>query len=149
MFSARRISWIFLAALAASTLPTAKADCWIDDFGIERCGLSNGARIGLAIALIILGLLAVASAYSYRRRRMQRFAANNVNYAGANNVNYYPGGYPPSPYNGYDPNGPQYPPQTYNSYNPQAGFAPPAGPPPGYYAPPQGPPPVTGKEMSV
>lgn len=72
----------------------------------------------------MLGLLAIASAYSYRRRRMQRFGVNNTNYAGASNVNYYPGGYPPSPYNGYNPNAPQYPPQSYNGYNPQAGFAP-------------------------
>ena len=78
--------------------------------------------------IVILGLLAVASAFAYRRRRMQQFGVTNTNYAGAQSYNYPPVAYPSSPYNGQQgsyPGGPQYPPQTYgNGYNPQAGFAP-------------------------
>ncbi|GJE94104.1 hypothetical protein PsYK624_102720 [Phanerochaete sordida] len=139
--------------LAFSLLPTARADCFIDNAGFEHCSLSTGARVGIAIALIILAVLACASALTYRRRRMQAFNVNANGYANAQNVNYQPNGYA-SPYNGAQQQQyatpPQYPPQAYqNGYNPQAGFAPPQGPPPGYYAPPQGSPPMNGKEDRV
>ena len=79
--------------------------------------------------LVALALLAIATAFSYRRRRMQQWTAQNANYVNPQAVNYqqhpgygspYMGGQP-----GYYPDGPQYPPQAYNNnWNPQAGYAP-------------------------
>ncbi|EKM51346.1 uncharacterized protein PHACADRAFT_263411 [Phanerochaete carnosa HHB-10118-sp] len=136
--------------LALSLLPTARANCVIDDDGFEHCTLSTGARIGIAVALIIVALLAASCAIQHRRRRMQTHIISTNSYANAQNVNYPPNGYP-SPYSApQQPYAPQYPPQAlHDGYNPQAGFAPPQGPPPGYYPPPPGPPPMNGKEDSV
>jgi len=137
-----------LAVLSvASFIPSVQADCTIDENGFEHCSLSNGARIGIAIALIILALLFIASAFTYRRRRMRNGGGMFISQGPVNNQNvaYGPGGYP-SGYNtqsGYYPNGPQYPPQTYaGGYAPENTYGPPMNPPPpAYYAPPSGPPP--------
>ncbi|KAI0781674.1 hypothetical protein BC629DRAFT_576575 [Irpex lacteus] len=51
MYAAMRSSWLLAAISATSLLPVARADCFIDEFGDERCRLSNGVRIGIAIAI--------------------------------------------------------------------------------------------------
>ncbi|KAI0076645.1 hypothetical protein K474DRAFT_1208865 [Panus rudis PR-1116 ss-1] len=151
-----------LAALlwAASYAPTAQAVCYIDAFGFERCTLSTGARVGIAIALIALSFVIVALlTVGYRKRRMRQNMAFVQQNQGAGmdpqlqqpyygQQNGYPS-YPAYPQYSPGPGAPQYPPQTYSGaypgYDPNAGFAPPTGAPP-QYAPPPGPPPAQGKE---
>ncbi|KAL4247171.1 hypothetical protein ABKN59_008271 [Abortiporus biennis] len=135
--------------LTLAFLPEAHAFCYIDGFGIEHCRLSNGARAGIAIGLLLLGLFLIFAVLAARRRRVQRANLTYVNQTAPVDPNYPPnGGYPQyygSPYVGNQ--GPQYPPKSYTgqpAYDPTSGFAPPQGPPPQYYPPPQGPPP--GKE---
>ncbi|KAI0337138.1 hypothetical protein BDW22DRAFT_1364484 [Trametopsis cervina] len=142
--------WLTLAVLAISCLPGARADCFIDGDGFEHCSLSNSARIGITIAIIIIGLIAIASAVSYRQRRM-RNAAIFTNQPTVNNQNVaYGNGRYPSGYDtqgGYFPNGPQYPPHAYGAYPPPDNtYGSPANPaPPAYYPPPSGPPPTLTK----
>ncbi|RPD56879.1 hypothetical protein L226DRAFT_538346 [Lentinus tigrinus ALCF2SS1-7] len=165
MYAGRHAAISLASIYVLAALPSAQAYCYIDGFGRERCTLSTGARIGIAIAsvaavLILFGVLRSMRARATRRQNLAYVNTSAV--AGAVLPAGPPPGYPPpggytpgyypqdggSPY--VPPGGlgyaPQYPPQTY--YSPQPGnvqqYAPPAGPPPGHqpqYAPPPGPPP--------
>ncbi|KAI0067402.1 hypothetical protein BV25DRAFT_1912041 [Artomyces pyxidatus] len=137
----------------ATLLQSARADCWVDDFGNERCNLSTGVRVGVAIGIVIIVLALLFALTTYRRRRMQAahlaFIPTNNNNANQYNPNQFGNA-------GYAPQyAPQYPPQPFGGgYDPQSGFAPPHSPPPAhhmneppppqYYPPPPGAPPYSG-----
>ncbi|KAI0052826.1 hypothetical protein FA95DRAFT_1569067 [Auriscalpium vulgare] len=144
-----------ILGVAFALFPTGvRADCWIDQFGDERCNLSTAARAGVAIGIF---------GNTYRQRRI---AHANAAFIPTHNT-APPPPQPPytnsnfgSPYNGGNSGyAPSYPPQSYGSpaggYDPAAGFAPPTGPPPAhhadapppqYYPPPSGPPPFADKQ---
>lgn len=113
----------------------------LNSFGRERCTLSNGARIGIAIAarkcptfvrslfshprvvvavIVLFGLLRTMRARAARRQNLTY--VNTAAVAGSVPPPYSQGGYPPQ--NGYYPNQaagynpsyypPQFPPNTYN-----------------------------------
>ncbi|KAI0667560.1 hypothetical protein C8Q78DRAFT_388062 [Trametes maxima] len=154
------------ALYAFSSIPGVHAYCFIDDFGRRRCtGISTGARIGIAIAAIVLFILAFAL---FRQSRLRSARRTNLAYVGTMPTGgavpppgQAPPGYPPPGTNGFyysnnQPYAPQYPPQTYNGQTPYASpnpppgefsqYAPPPGPPPvGGYTPPAGPPPGQGE----
>ncbi|KAI0086821.1 hypothetical protein BDY19DRAFT_331995 [Irpex rosettiformis] len=143
-------SWLLAAVSAVSLLPMARADCFVDEFG-EHCRLNDGVRIGIAITIVVVALLIIASALRWRQRSgrttflaFQR-PVNQQNVSYGNGTGNYPSGY--NVQGGYYPNGPQYPPHQYNSYAPPAKpYGPPDDmPPPAYYAPPAGPPPAVTK----
>ncbi|KAJ3521131.1 hypothetical protein NM688_g9060 [Phlebia brevispora] len=122
------LPWQGFALAALAFLPSVRADCFLDEFGVQHCSLSNGARIGIAVAIVILALLFIASAMAIRQRRLR--STNYAYYgpsANAQNVNNYagppPGNYLPTYSPGYYPGAPQYPPPAH-SYDPQSGFAP-------------------------
>ncbi|KIO25122.1 hypothetical protein M407DRAFT_94329 [Tulasnella calospora MUT 4182] len=133
-----------LTVLAASLLPQAQAYCYYDVYGYYRCtGLSNPARIGIGIAVVILGLVVICLAGWYRRRRIASINKSFTTQGGQQP--YQPGYYPPQqgqqyygspqpgPYGEWQPApGTQYPPNAYTGAPPSSG--------PGTYAPPPGPP---------
>lgn len=138
-----RPSSLLLSAVAAVLLgfiPGASARiCDVDDFGVEHCRASNGVRIGVAIAIVVAGILLIALFSFYRRRRIQRTNLAYVTQAQANPGGYQPNYYGPQGtgagypnyqqyYGGGSPGGPQYPPPTHAYGDPQ--YAPPPGPPP-------------------
>ncbi|OSX63075.1 hypothetical protein POSPLADRAFT_1074347 [Postia placenta MAD-698-R-SB12] len=127
------------------------------DFNIERCStLSPGARVGIGIAIAVVGLAALVAFGVSRQRRLRR---QNLAYVpNGNSPQAYPvQGSPYAPpggvyvqntnsgyYGSYPPQYPQYPPPAHsgNGWDPQNGFAPPyqqTQPP--HYSPPLGPPP--------
>ncbi|KAI9065700.1 hypothetical protein FKP32DRAFT_460940 [Trametes sanguinea] len=125
------------ALYALSLLPGAQAYCYIDGFGVERCTLSTGVRVAIAVAsgmyiqcctcafgdlrspLVVVAVLALLLGLRSMRARSQRRA--NLMYVGTVPANGAPGQAPPAypaqgPGGYYAPNGaytPQYPPQTY------------------------------------
>ncbi|KAI0776987.1 hypothetical protein BD413DRAFT_234422 [Trametes elegans] len=127
-----------------------------NSFGIERCRLSTGARIGIAIAAVVAFLLALVA---FRTARVRSARRANLTYVGTvpaggapppQGQPYQgypapgPNGYPAPGSNGYFPNqdayAPQYPPQTYSGQSPYPSPNPAPGNLP-QYAPPPGPPP--------
>ncbi|THH32660.1 hypothetical protein EUX98_g1529 [Antrodiella citrinella] len=150
--SASALIYTVATLVAASFLPTAQAFCFFDDEDFEHCRLSNGARVGIAIGLVIIALGLLLALYTYsRRRQMQRNMAFTQQqqqpapqYYNGPPQNYQAGYQPSYNYGGgygqptYDPNAPQFPPKSYTGYDPTTGFASPAGPPPGYSNPPAG-----------
>ncbi|KAJ8456847.1 hypothetical protein ONZ51_g11882 [Trametes cubensis] len=138
-------------------------------FGVERCTLSTGVRVGIAIASIVACLIVLIVIRSMRGRATRRTNLMYVGTTPANGAVPPPGQAPPA-YPAPGPNGyynatpgtgyaPQYPPQSYNPQSPYTSpypvpgnlpqYAPPSGPPPAQgglpqYAPPPGPPPAQG-----
>ncbi|EJD55438.1 hypothetical protein AURDEDRAFT_179192 [Auricularia subglabra TFB-10046 SS5] len=156
--------YLLIAALYAST---AQAYCYYDSFGRRRCtGLSNVARIIIAVCFSVGAILLLCALAAFQRRRIHR---RNMTYiaqpAGGPpqgafvqqpsygpQGSYGPGqpGYSPYPHQyatgGYDPTnvGPQPPQPAYNPGQPRpSGYDIETPPPPQYgsYAPPAGPPP--------
>ncbi|KAI0808247.1 hypothetical protein C8Q74DRAFT_1232186 [Fomes fomentarius] len=159
MRRSNKLTPLVAALYAVSALPGAQAYCYIDSFGRERCTISTGVRIGIALASIALILILYGVFRTMRQRSARRANLAYINTSAVSGAvpppgppppgytpqGGYPGGYYPqgasTPYypnnNGY---GPQYPPQTYNGQSPYASPQPPA---PGNipdYAPPPGPP---------
>ncbi|KAA1470554.1 hypothetical protein DENSPDRAFT_836375 [Dentipellis sp. KUC8613] len=127
-------------ALGLALLPGARADdCWFDDFNREHCRLSTGVRVGIAVAIIVGMILALASLFYYRRRRMQQanlaYISNQQTFApngGPGPGQPYGQGYAPDYQGGYAGPGYGYPPQqAYGSPQQQYG-TPPPGTPYGY-----------------
>ncbi|THH07801.1 hypothetical protein EW145_g3131 [Phellinidium pouzarii] len=135
-----------LVLLAAAALPTARAECFVDSFGRERCTLSNGARIGIAIGVIVAFIILALGIGMMRRRRIQRanmaYIVTQQQQAQTDPYgNQYLYGNTGSQY-------PQYPPggQSYHNQQGYTPYSPPQGPPPppqyDGYNPPRNPPPA-------
>ncbi|KAG8951483.1 hypothetical protein FRC04_006015 [Tulasnella sp. 424] len=135
-----------IALLSSAFLPQALASCYVDRYGRRRCsGLSNGARIGIGIAIAVVGLLVLCFAAWLRRRQMRR--ANKAFIVHGGQQPYQPGFNQPNqpvsrqPIGGYKnqqpgTTGTQYPAAAHTPINHSTGG-------PGTFNPPPGPPPPT------
>lgn len=113
--------WVRQMIFATIPSHNVYSDIFISFGDIECTGLSNGARIGIAIAVfVVASILLVALAY-YRRRRARNQNLVYIVSPGAGGQPYNPYGAPA----GY----PQYPPQAYGeqaytNYAPPSNYAP-------------------------
>ncbi|GJJ14106.1 hypothetical protein Clacol_008363 [Clathrus columnatus] len=135
MPSNNRLTWISLLLLITTYQVHART-CFENGFGDIECnGLSNGARIGIAVAIIVVAFIGLAGLAYWRKRRAQDRNLVYLTHPAYPNYNYDTRG------GGQTYNRPQYPPQVYaeqpyNSYTApytgyDTGYKPQFGPPPG------------------
>lgn len=115
-------SWLPLLLLVSAHGAHAR-QCFEDEFGNIQCtGLSTGARVGIAIAVFVVGAILFGLLAYWRRRRVRNQNLVYVVSPGSTYPSQYNAG--GQPYNAYNPPAgyPQYPPhaygEQYSSYAP-------------------------------